>query len=130
METIEGFVNFVNFVNFWTREQAQLQMCKHAERTTKALNRHYRLASAFTKQMVSSECHKRERHVNQSHALGNDNFSGEEEAVGIIRKAEGCKLAIKGISYFLGRRNHHISALAIVTGAAGDEARHCCRMNW
>ena len=119
METIEGFVNFVNFVNFWTREQAQLQMCKHAERTTKALNIRYRLASAFTKQMVSNECHKRERHVNQSHALGSDNFNGAEEVAGIIRKAEGCKLAIKGISYFLGGRNHHTVSISHCDG--------CCR---
>ena len=44
-----------------------------------ARNRHYRLASLSTKQMVSNECHKRERQVNQSHALGSDNFNSVEE---------------------------------------------------
>ena len=44
-----------------------------------ARNRHYRLASLSTKQMVSNECHKRERQVNQNHASGSDNFNGAEE---------------------------------------------------
>ena len=79
METIEGFVNFVYLVNFWAREQAQSQVCQHAERITNAINRYYRLASSPTKQMVSNEWHKRERKVNQSHASGNDSFNGAEE---------------------------------------------------
>ena len=37
METIEGLVNFVYFFNFWTREQAQLEVCQHAEGTTNAI---------------------------------------------------------------------------------------------
>ena len=79
METIESFVNFVYFINFWTREQAQLHDCKHAERTTNVINRHCMLVSPSTKQIVSNKCHKREGHVNQSHALGSDNFNGAED---------------------------------------------------
>ena len=44
METIEGFVNFVYFINFWTREQAQSQVCKHAERTTNVINGHCKVS--------------------------------------------------------------------------------------
>ena len=44
-----------------------------------ARNRHYRLASLSTKQMVSNDCHKRECQVNQSHASGSDNFNSVEE---------------------------------------------------
>ena len=79
METTEGFVNFVYFINFWTREQAQSQVCKHAERTTNVINGHYELASPSTKQMVLNKCHKRERQVNQNRASGSDNFNGAEE---------------------------------------------------
>ena len=76
---IEGFVNFVHFINFWTKEQAQSQVCKNAERTTNVTNGYYMLASPSTKQMVSNKYHKCERQVNQSHALGSDNFNGVEE---------------------------------------------------
>ena len=79
METIEGFANFVYFINFSTKEQAQSQVCKNAERTTNLTNGHYMLASPSTKQMVSNKCHKRERQVNQNHASGSDNFNGAEE---------------------------------------------------
>ena len=61
------------------REQAQWQVCKHAMRSTNKINRHYRLASTSTKQMVSDKCHKRERQVNQSHASESDNFNGAEK---------------------------------------------------
>ena len=42
------------FVNFWAREQAQSQVCQHAERAKNEINRRYRLASPSTKQMVST----------------------------------------------------------------------------
>ena len=79
METIEGFVNFVCFINFWTREQAQSQVCKHAEGTTNVINGHYMLASPSTKQMESNKYHKREHRVNQSYASGSGNFNGAGE---------------------------------------------------
>ena len=84
METIEGFVNFVYYINFWTREHAQSQLCKHAERVTNEINGHYMLASPSITQMVSDKCHKRERQVNQSHASGSDNFNGAEEILSKI----------------------------------------------
>ena len=31
--------------------------------------------------MVSNECHKRKRQVNQIHASGGDNFNGAEEVI-------------------------------------------------
>ena len=79
METIEGFVNIVYFINFWTREQAQSQVCKHVQWFTNVINGHCMLASPSTKQIVSNECHRRERQVHQSHASGSDNFNGAEE---------------------------------------------------
>ena len=42
------------------------------------INGHYKLVSPSTKQMVSNECHKRERQVNQSRASGSVNFNGAE----------------------------------------------------
>ena len=39
------------------------------------------VASPSIRQMVLNKCHKRERRVNQSHALGNDNFNGTEEVI-------------------------------------------------
>ena len=84
METIEGFVNSVYYIKFWTREQAQSELCKHAERITNVINGHYMLASPSIKQIVSDKCRKRERQVNQSHAWGSDNFNGAEEILSKI----------------------------------------------
>ena len=72
---------FVNFVNFRAREQAQSQVYQHAERITSTMNRHYRLASPSTKQMVSNKCHKCKHKGNQSHASGSGNLNGAEEVM-------------------------------------------------
>ena len=81
MEIIEGFVNFVYFFNFRAREQAQSQVYQHTERITNTMNRHYRLASPSTKQMISKNCHKCEHKANQNHASGSDNLNGAEEVM-------------------------------------------------
>ena len=106
METIEGFVKFVLFIIFRTREQAQSQVCKHAERTINVINGHYMLASPPTKQMVSNKCHKRKCQVNQSHASGSDNFNGAEE---VVYKGEGWRI-LQLFSTINGKQLTHYAA--------------------
>ena len=79
-ERIESFMNFAYYFNFfWTREQAQSQVCKYTERTANVINRHYRLVSPSTKQMLPNEDSKRKSRVNQSHASVSNNLNGSEE---------------------------------------------------
>ena len=67
------------FLNFRTTQLGQSQVLKHTQGTFNAINGHYKVKSPSTKQMVSNECHNRERLVYQSRA-------SESNKVTVLRK--------------------------------------------